>query len=60
MTEYITKEQAPLQCPDCDNVGYYIVQDRFGEPEQVQCQFCYTEPNSIFNMTTPALKGDSK
>ena len=23
--------------------------DRFGEPEQVQCEFCYCTPNSIYN-----------
>jgi hypothetical protein len=36
-------------CPNCNNVGYYVVEDINGEAEQVQCQFCYTEPNSVFN-----------
>jgi len=36
-------------CPNCNNVGWYVVADENGEPEQVQCQFCYTEPNSVFN-----------
>ena len=37
-------------CPDCNNDGFYIVPDKDGEPEQVQCQFCYTEPDSVFNV----------
>jgi hypothetical protein len=37
-------------CPNCNNVGWYVMADTNGEPEQVQCQFCYTEPNSVFNV----------
>ena len=37
-------------CPNCDNVGWYIVQDSFtGEPLQEQCEWCYTNPMSRFN-----------
>ena len=39
-----------LECPNCTNVGWYIVPDHFtGEAVQEQCEFCYTEPNSVFN-----------
>jgi hypothetical protein len=38
-------------CPNCDNVGWYVVQNvHTGEPEQQQCRFCYTEPDSVFNV----------
>ena len=37
------------ECPCCDNVGWYTESDYWGEPEQVQCEFCYLTPNSIFN-----------
>lgn len=42
----------PVQdCPDCDNVGYTVQQDpRTGDPELCQCKFCYTTPNSRFNV----------
>lgn len=41
------------QCPNCDNVGWYIDSNCSSFPweaEQVQCEFCYTNPNSIFNL----------
>ncbi len=48
-----------LKCPNCDDVGYSVeaVQARTPysdhgddfELEQVQCEFCYTVPDSIFN-----------
>lgn len=35
---------------DCGNVGYYYNVCPFtGEPEAEQCEFCYTEPDSVFN-----------
>jgi hypothetical protein len=38
-------------CPNCNNVGWYVVENvNTGEPEQEQCRFCYTEPNSVFNV----------
>ena len=43
----------PLNCPDCSNQGWYAV-GCAGDFEQVQCQFCYTEPNSVFNRTQQA------
>ena len=37
-----------IPCP-CGDVGYYVVPDRnTGEPEQEQCQFCDTNPDSRF------------
>lgn len=46
-----TKQETNLEdCPSCDNVGWYGVSDWYtGELEQEQCEFCYTNPNSIFN-----------
>lgn len=42
------KASAGLKCPNCSDVGYYTVCD--GDfPEQVQCEFCYTVVDSIFN-----------
>jgi hypothetical protein len=40
-----------VNCPYCDDVGYTVEPDRHGEPEQMQCEFCYTVPNSVFNVT---------
>lgn len=36
---------------DCGNIGYYVVHGNggWGEPEQEQCEFCYTRPESEFN-----------
>ena len=35
-------------CPDCDDVGYYSA-GQYYEPEQMQCEFCYTNSRSVFN-----------
>jgi hypothetical protein len=35
-------------CPNCDNVGWYMVPDSEGQPTMEQCQWCYTVPNSRF------------
>lgn len=38
-------------CPNCDNVGWYADPSHHtGEPEQIQCEFCYTNPVSVFNI----------
>lgn len=38
-------------CPHCSNVGWYAdANTHTGDPEQVQCEFCYTTENSIFNV----------
>lgn len=37
------------KCPNCDDVGFYVIENRQGEPEQCQCQWCYTTPQSRFN-----------
>jgi hypothetical protein len=46
--EMIANEQPPLKCPNCDDIGYYWIGGG-SEPTPEQCEFCYTEPNSIFN-----------
>lgn len=38
----------PVHCPDCDDRGWYLT-GKNGEPEQVQCEFCHTTPNSYYN-----------
>lgn len=43
--------QEYVNCPACPNQGWYAEEDRYtGEPIQVQCEFCETEPNSVFNV----------
>jgi len=39
-----------LKCPHCDDIGWFVDFDHNGEAAQVQCEFCYTTPNSIFNL----------
>ena len=36
--------------PNCGNKGWYCVAGFHGEPYQEQCEFCYTVPNSRFNV----------
>lgn len=36
-------------CPHCNDMGYQVVTGRDGEPEQEQCEWCYTNPNSKFS-----------
>ena len=37
-------------CPHCENVGWYAQEDtNTGEPMQIQCEWCYTNPYSKFN-----------
>lgn len=38
-----------LKCPNCDDVGWYLgVCD--GDAQQIQCEFCYTVEDSVFNV----------
>jgi hypothetical protein len=45
--------QIGLECPNpyCDNSGGYPDYDNYGEVHECQCDFCWTEPYSIFNLT---------
>jgi len=45
------------KCPDCDNTGRYGRQGAEDEWEQVQCEFCWTNPNSVFNLLK-SMEGD--
>lgn len=39
------------RCPNCSDCGWYAVHNRnTGEPEQEQCEFCYTVEDSLFNV----------
>ena len=38
-------------CPNCKNIGWYPVLYNQGEAAQEQCEFCYTEEKSRFNVT---------
>ena len=43
-------DKAPIPCPNCPDQGWYAVANHYtGEPEQEQCEFCYTVENSMFN-----------
>ena len=61
--EYVHMASSPEQCPNCGNVGYWV-EEEIGngsmEYYQVQCEFCYTNENSIFNYNKmiKRLKGD--
>ncbi len=37
-----------LECPMCFNMGWYPVGPEYGDQEQ--CEFCWSEPNSRFNL----------
>jgi len=43
-------EIVALKCPYCDDDGFTVEADSNGEATQCQCEFCYTVPNSIFNL----------
>jgi predicted RNase H-like nuclease (RuvC/YqgF family) len=43
-------------CPNCENIGWYIITNSRGEPEQEKCEFCYTEPDSVFNVVNDLNK----
>lgn len=39
------------KCPHCDDEGSWVEPDiHTGEPCQIQCKFCDTTPNSLFNI----------
>lgn len=42
-------------CPACPDQGWYVVADNRGEAQQEQCEFCYTNPRSIFNLRRAAI-----
>lgn len=48
------EEEEGLDCPYCDNNGviveYYRAPDGTVDCDPEQCEFCYTEPNSKFNV----------
>jgi hypothetical protein len=39
-------------CPYCPNAGYYSHEEYDGEEEQVECEWCGTTPNSIYQVKT--------
>lgn len=44
----IAKEDR-VSYPNCPDQGGWVDYEPFsGEPVQVQCEFCWTEPNSVF------------
>jgi len=40
----------PESCPDCPDQGWYGIFRGHGNDEQVQCEFCWSNPNSVFNL----------
>lgn len=52
----VIAESEGKQCPNCNNEGWYIMTNSNGEPEQIQCQFCYEEQGSKFRvLNTPII-----
>tara|TARA_R110000823_G_scaffold62221_1_gene147881 strand:+ start:513 stop:785 length:273 start_codon:yes stop_codon:yes gene_type:complete len=51
-------------CPNCPNQGWYAVEYRNadGTPDQAQqqCEWCYTMPNSKFNLLQNKESGKNK
>jgi hypothetical protein len=46
-----------LDCPNCPNQGWYADYDSHtGQEAPIQCEFCYTEPYSKFNLTQSNVK----
>ena len=45
--EYYSKHECPNA--GCRNQGWYPVGDPY-DPDQEQCEWCYTMPESVFNM----------
>lgn len=40
----------PRHCPHCPDQGWYeSYNPLFGQPTVVQCAFCYTQEDSVFN-----------
>ena len=51
------KETEGEDCPHCNNQGWYAVSDKYtGEPAQEQCEWCYTNPKSKFNVDKEDLE----
>ena len=53
-----------LKCPNCNDVGWFTesYMDHRGDecPEQIQCEFCYTVKDSIFNRATAAAENEGE
>lgn len=50
-------EKYGLGCPDCSNVEFYADQED-DRPVQSQCEFCFTEPKSKFNLGNDSRNKD--
>jgi len=54
LVEAASKLPSAKHCPDCPDQGWYSGEHRVSETEweqeQVQCEFCYSEPLSVFNV----------
>lgn len=46
----MSDETEILDCPNCPNQGWLEGTAGNGDPIQCQCQFCYCEPRSRFNV----------
>ena len=46
------EKHEPENCPNsyCGNSGGYPVPDGHGDWQEEQCEFCWTNPNSVFNL----------
>lgn len=52
MTEAEFIEKHGIDCLNCDNSGVIAVQVKHDEWEPEQCEFCYSEPHSKFNVAS--------
>lgn len=43
-------EFTAIHCPNCPDQGWYATETAKQEWTQVQCQFCHSNPNSVFNI----------
>lgn len=46
----VEKMKLGQDCPYCENDGIHVIADSEGQPEPTQCEWCYTYPNSKFNV----------
>lgn len=57
MNEIAAEFPGAKRCPHCPDQGWYPdYHPNTGDPVQIQCEFCYTTPDSLFNATALALE----
>ena len=49
MEKIVTYSDPGINCPNCNNKGWFIYMDSQNEPCLEQCEWCYRTPNSKHN-----------